>query len=100
MWAVRVFATLLAAGLTLSPSLLAQTAPAINLPPGDAVRGKAIFEGKGNCQSCHRVAGVGSVFGPDLSTIGAPPRGGGGGRGGGGANAAGGRGGAAGGAQP
>lgn len=102
MWAVRVNATLLAAGLTLSASLLAQTAPDINLPPGDAARGKAIFEGsKGNCQSCHRVGGVGSVFGPDLSTIGAPPRGGGGGgRGGGGANAAAGRGGAAGGAAP
>jgi mono/diheme cytochrome c family protein len=101
MWAVRVYATLLAAGLTLSPSLLAQTAPDINLPPGDAVRGKAIFEGsKGNCQSCHRVGGVGSLFGPDLSTVAAPPRGGGGGRGGGGANAAGGRGGAAAGAAP
>jgi len=102
MWAVRVYATVLAAGLTLSPSLLAQTAPDINLPPGDAARGKAIFEGsKGNCQSCHRVNGVGSLFGPDLSTIGAPPRGGaGGGRGGGGANAAGGRGGAAAGAAP
>lgn len=100
MWAVRVHATLLAAGLTLSASLLAQTAPVINLPPGDAARGKAIFEGnKGNCRSCHRVGGVGSLFGPDLSTIGSPPRGGGGGRGGGGANAAAGRGEAAGGAR-
>jgi putative heme-binding domain-containing protein len=36
---------------------------------GDAARGKAIFEGKGNCASCHRVNGVGSRVGPDLSDI-------------------------------
>src|SRR6185369_78399 len=38
--------------------------------PGDALRGKAAFEGKGNCASCHRVAGVGSRVGPDLTTVG------------------------------
>ena len=38
---------------------------------GDAARGKAIFEGKGDCASCHRVNGVGSRVGPDLSDIGA-----------------------------
>ena len=88
MWALRAPALLLAAGLTISPSLHAQATPEIALPPGDAARGKAIFESsKGNCQSCHRVNGVGSLFAPDLSAIGAPPRGGGGGggRGGGGA---------------
>jgi putative heme-binding domain-containing protein len=37
---------------------------------GDAIRGKAIFEGKGNCLSCHRVNGNGSRIGPDLSDIG------------------------------
>ncbi len=37
---------------------------------GDAARGKAIFEGKGNCESCHRVNGNGSRVGPDLSEIG------------------------------
>ena len=36
---------------------------------GDAARGKAIFEGKGDCASCHRVNGVGSRVGPDLSDI-------------------------------
>ena len=75
----------LAARLTISPLLYTQTAPApdITLPPGDAVRGKAVFESsKGNCQSCHRINGTGSLFGPDLSAIAAPPRGGGGGRGG------------------
>lgn len=78
----------LAAGLMLSPSFYAQTAPApdIALPAGDAARGKAIFESsKGNCLSCHRVNGVGSLFAPELSAIGAPRGGGGGGgRGGGG----------------
>lgn len=35
-----------------------------------ASRGQAIFEGKGNCLSCHRVADQGSYMGPDLSAIG------------------------------
>jgi putative heme-binding domain-containing protein len=39
--------------------------------PGDAGRGKAIFEGKGNCGSCHRVRGNGSRMGPDLTDVGA-----------------------------
>jgi len=91
----QVSTAVLAAVLTISPLLQAQTptAPEITLPPGDATRGKAIFENnKGNCMSCHRVNGNGSRFGPDLSAIGAPPRGGGGGRGGGGAAPAAGRG--------
>jgi putative heme-binding domain-containing protein len=37
---------------------------------GDAARGKLIFDGKGACASCHRVGGVGSRVGPDLSRIG------------------------------
>jgi putative heme-binding domain-containing protein len=40
--------------------------------PGDPSRGKEIFEGKGNCTSCHRVNGNGSRIGPDLSDIGIP----------------------------
>lgn len=38
---------------------------------GDATRGKALFEGKGNCQSCHRVGVNGSRTGPDLTDVGA-----------------------------
>ena len=38
---------------------------------GDAARGQALFEGKGDCGSCHRVAGQGPRFAPDLSNIGA-----------------------------
>jgi putative heme-binding domain-containing protein len=37
---------------------------------GDAVRGEALFEGKGECLDCHRIDGVGSRVGPDLSRIG------------------------------
>jgi len=83
--------TLLAAALAVVPMLYAQTTPApeVALPPGDAARGKAIFESsKANCLSCHRVNGNGSRFGPDLSAIAAPPRGGGGGGGGRGGAAA------------
>ena len=36
---------------------------------GDAARGKALFAGKGNCATCHRVNGSGSRVGPDLSDI-------------------------------
>jgi len=69
--------TVLAAVFIAGPALRAQTAPDIALPPGDAERGKGIFEStKGNCLSCHRVNGKGSLFGPDLSAIAAPPRGG------------------------
>jgi mono/diheme cytochrome c family protein len=69
MWAVRIPTILLAIGLTIGWPLHAQTAP----PPGDAIRGKATFEGtKGNCLTCHRVNGTGSLFGPDLSVISAP----------------------------
>lgn len=37
---------------------------------GDAVRGKALFEGKAACNTCHRVKGVGPRTAPDLSDIG------------------------------
>lgn len=37
---------------------------------GDAARGKALFEAKGGCAKCHRVSGVGSRLGPDLTRIG------------------------------
>jgi putative heme-binding domain-containing protein len=39
--------------------------------PGDIARGKSLFETKGACASCHRIAGTGSRVGPDLTSIGA-----------------------------
>jgi len=38
---------------------------------GDADRGRALFAGKGNCGSCHRVGPTGSRVAPNLSDIGA-----------------------------
>ena len=46
----------------MSGALLAQ--------PGDAARGKVIFEGKGDCLSCHRMGPSGSRSGPELTGIG------------------------------
>jgi putative heme-binding domain-containing protein len=37
---------------------------------GDAARGRAIFQGKGECATCHRVEGRGPRSAPDLSDIG------------------------------
>ena len=37
---------------------------------GNLDRGRTLFDGKGACTSCHRVNGVGSRLGPDLSNIG------------------------------
>jgi mono/diheme cytochrome c family protein len=48
---------------------------------GDPARGKAIFEGKGTCTTCHAINGAGGTSGPDLG--GAAAGGRGGGRGGG-----------------
>ncbi len=38
--------------------------------PGDADKGRRLYEGKGACNICHIVAGEGGVIGPDLSNIG------------------------------
>ncbi len=49
-------------------SIAAATASTVS--GGDAIRGKAIYDGKGGCAGCHRIRGVGSRSGPDLSDIG------------------------------
>jgi len=38
--------------------------------PGDATRGQALVEGKGNCLGCHRIQATGSRLGPDLTEVG------------------------------
>lgn len=43
-------------------------------PPGDAARGEAIVEGKGQCLGCHRIGKAGTVAGPDLTGIGGTRR--------------------------
>jgi putative heme-binding domain-containing protein len=42
-----------------------------SVKPGDATRGRAVVEGKGDCARCHRVGAQGSRVGPDLSDVGA-----------------------------
>ncbi len=53
------------------PAATAGSRPQQAAADGAAVeRGKALFEGQGACQSCHRVNGIGSRIGPDLTSIG------------------------------
>jgi putative heme-binding domain-containing protein len=40
-------------------------------PAGNKAEGKKIFEGAGNCGSCHRVGATGAFYGPNLSDVGA-----------------------------
>lgn len=35
---------------------------------GDSVRGRSVFFGKGECSTCHTIAGEGGFLGPDLTT--------------------------------
>ena len=39
--------------------------------PGDAARGRAIYDGKGGCATCHIVSGKGRALGPELTDVGA-----------------------------
>ena len=41
---------------------------------GNAVRGKTVFDARGNCTSCHSVGGVGARKAPDLANVGAVRR--------------------------
>ena len=47
------------------------TFDAATIKAGDSSRGRAVFEGKGKCTSCHRAGAVGSHLAPNLSDIGA-----------------------------
>ena len=46
------------------------SAKAASVIKGDIGRGKLVFDGKGNCTSCHSVAGVGGHKAPDLGNVG------------------------------
>jgi putative heme-binding domain-containing protein len=50
--------------------ILALACPALFAQKGDAASGKSVFEGKGQCNTCHRIAGSGSRTGPELTDIG------------------------------
>lgn len=55
---------------------LAHWVHSLNIPaadvkmPGDVAAGEEFFFGKGQCSSCHMIAGRGKVKGPDLSDVG------------------------------
>ena len=55
---------------TLVAYLRSRVSTPLGMVPGDAGRGRALFEGKGKCVTCHRVGGSGSRLGPDLSDVG------------------------------
>lgn len=59
-----------AAGIVAYLRDMAEPASRSALPPGDIAQGRAIFEGKGGCRSCHRVRDNGARLGPDLTDIG------------------------------
>lgn len=42
-----------------------------NEVPGNVQNGMEIYQGKGNCVSCHMIRGQGGLLGPDLSSVGA-----------------------------
>jgi len=42
----------------------------VSVARGDAAKGKSLYDGKGQCGSCHRVNGEGRRLAPDLSDVG------------------------------
>jgi putative heme-binding domain-containing protein len=53
---------------------LADAPAGAKMIPGNAARGKSLFESKGQCLTCHSVAGVGARAAPALTEIGASRR--------------------------
>jgi len=53
---------------------LAESPVGAKMIPGNASRGKTIFEGKGQCLTCHSVAGVGARAAPALTEVGSSRR--------------------------
>src|SRR5262245_57995641 len=47
------------------------TFDAAAVPVGEAERGRALFDGKGGCRTCHRTDGRGAGIAPDLADVGA-----------------------------
>jgi putative heme-binding domain-containing protein len=66
---VRLLTKVAIAGLTCLATLTAQSGLGA-AAGGDPAAGKALFEGKGGCQSCHALDDKGGSFGPVLSEIG------------------------------
>jgi putative heme-binding domain-containing protein len=60
---LRALIAFIRVGLDVEPKTASVT-------PGDAARGRIVFEGPGNCLSCHRVNDKGTYLAPDLTDIG------------------------------
>lgn len=58
-------------GVTPASAAAAGVARSVSATSGDAVRGRAIFTGKGGCNGCHLAERAGGTVGPDLSAAGA-----------------------------
>jgi len=43
---------------------------AASIAHGDPTNGRVIFDGPGDCLTCHRVGAVGAILGPNLSDVG------------------------------
>lgn len=66
-WGTRLSATEIS---NLGAYIHALRGTALDAPlAGDVAHGRAVFFGKGHCDSCHMVEGRGGVLGPDLSNI-------------------------------
>ena len=64
-------AVAVALGQTRAPGNASGSPPTSATIPGSPAAGKTIFDGPGECLSCHRVGASGLVVGPNLSNIGA-----------------------------
>ena len=67
--AALLMAALAGTGGLYGSGSAAEAAASTSLP-GSPAAGKAIFDGSGNCLSCHRVGARGAVVGPNLSNAG------------------------------
>lgn len=67
--AVMLVAAIAGQGQLQHPGPAADASTGSSLP-GNPAAGKAIFDGSGNCLSCHRVGARGAVVGPNLSNVG------------------------------
>jgi putative heme-binding domain-containing protein len=78
MWTIRVSVLIFCTGALFAqaPGGNALSSGLASGLTGDAIRGQAVYEGKGNCTTCHRIKGVGARTGPDLTEVGArrPPQ--------------------------
>jgi mono/diheme cytochrome c family protein len=54
---------------TPNPNVPTATPLQMSLPVGDPAEGKAVFNGAGNCGTCHRIDAEETFVGPSLKTI-------------------------------